>query len=164
MDSRSDDEAVSIDTARRSAMEDIPEIGFPFGRADFKQLPCCSFLAPRISLEIDSVKVTEYVRQAVRNEEFASFRLRDYHPLRFRFPADSANKRISDSLIRDTKQSTTGRPRGIPDCFMALIVSLSYDPALFDCSNGGLGCSLFARRYLGNGPSCDGIVFCSSPY
>ena len=72
-----------------------------------------------------------------RNHPPTPFRIRDYHPLWFGFPSDSAMGRLCNSP--GLWLQSQNRPHD-PDCAT---------PASFNAAVG-LGCSPFARRYLGN--------------
>ena len=67
------------------------------------------------------------------------FRLRDYHPLWFGFPANSANESFCNFSLK-------------LKAFQVQERTLPCNPLLFFLANRqeGLGSSLFARRYLGN--------------
>ncbi len=81
----------------------------------------------------------------VQKRRFVYFRVRDYHPLRFRFPADSANKRIFNPLSESRNRLLYGA------CCVALMCLCPTTPrSPYLRMDGGLGSSRFARRYLGN--------------
>ncbi len=75
------------------------------------------------------------------------FRVQDFHPLWFGFPADSASKRFCNLSLPEAQIGTEKFPSPHRPALFSSVHILQPPPPLRVM---GLGFSLFARRYLGN--------------
>ena len=85
----------------------------------------------------DSHRISRVPRYSgTLSRKICSFRLRDYHPLWLRFPADSTINRFCNFPRSCNSLRRAPQPRLYNACRLSHIL--------------GLGCSPFARHYLGN--------------